>query len=157
MTSLLLALLAAHATAAAQGRSQLNYEVIVAHVGKNDAAWDGIGRKLQPMSQEQAAEQREALADDRTRVMARPLLTAHQGQEAFIEQRSGEEFVRATLSGTRGDGRYTMNARVEMDVLRSPLSWSGDVPAVDGDMAILGVRPKKNLVVLIRVREARRG
>ncbi len=152
MYSLVALLLALSPPAAAQARAQLNYEVIVAQVDKKASAWSSLGRKLGPVGAEAAEEMRKALAADDTRVMARPLITAYENQEAYFEQRSGDEYVTATISGAENSEGYTLTVEVGMDILSSPATWSGSVDAVDSGMAVLAMRPKKNLVVLVRAR-----
>jgi hypothetical protein len=79
-------------------------------------------------------------------------LTALSTQQAFVEQRSGDEFVRATLSSVPTMDGYDVDATLELDVVNGPITWEGVVPVADGDLAVLAVRPQKNLVVIIRMR-----
>lgn len=152
MPSLVALLLALTPSAEAQARAQLNYEVIVAQVDKKATAWSSLGRKLLPVNADAAEEMRKALASDDTRVMARPLITAYENQEAYFEQRSGDEYVTASISGSQNSEGYTLKVEVGMDILNSPATWSGSIDAVDSGMAVLAMRPKKNLVVLVRAR-----
>lgn len=152
MNTLLTLFLMSATPAAAQARNQLNFEVIIAQVPKNAPEWESLGRKLEPVSADAAEGMRRALAADETRVMARPLITAYEDQEARFEQRSGEEFVTASISGKRVDNDFTLDIEVHMDVLSNPATWTGTTEGTDSGGAMLGMRPKKNLVVLVRAR-----
>lgn len=152
MTQLLALALLLASPARAQARVQVSYELIVAQVSRRDETWKSLGKKLEPLDAERAEEMQAALARDNVRVVSRPLLTALSTQQAFVEQRSGDEFVRATLSSVPTMDGYDVDATLELDVVNGPITWEGVVPVADGDLAVLAVRPQKNLVVIIRMR-----
>lgn len=140
--------------ALAQTRVQVSYEVIVAQVSKRDETWSSLGKKLEPLDADRAEMMQAALARDNVRVVSRPLLTALSTQQAFFEQRSGDEYVRATLSSAPTMDGYDVDATLELDVVKAPITWEGVVPVAEDDLAVLAVRPQKNLVVIIRMRRS---
>ncbi|MCK6503390.1 hypothetical protein L6R53_08325 [Myxococcota bacterium] len=154
MTHALALALALASPVHAQARVQVSYEIIVAQVGKRDETWQDLSRKFQALDGDQAEAMQAALARDNVRVVSRPMLTALSTQEAFVEQRSGDEFLRATLSSVPTMDGYDVDATLELDVVKGPITWDAVVPVAEDDLAVLAVRPKKNLVVLIRMRRS---
>lgn len=154
MTLLLTALLATAPPALAQGRVQVSYEVIVAQVPAKDELWKALGRKFEALDAAQAEAVQTELAKDSVAVVARPMMTALANQETFFQKSSGEEYIKATMKGAPAEGGFQLEATVEMDVTNGPITWSGLVPTAEDELSVLAVRPKKGLVVVIRMREA---